>query len=108
MFSVSLALLLFSTAPRAAAAASAPVAQQTKDPIRVYPTPEAQGSITVLSAAKCTVLFYLFDAEGKLVYQSRLSKHEAQIIEGLTNGTYTYHAFQNDEKLKGGKVDIKH
>ena len=77
-----------------------------KGPLRVYQTPNEAGSLTVSSAIDA-LQFYLFDIEGKLVYQSRIGRHERQTVEGLPPGAYTYHAFRADEKLKGGIVAIK-
>lgn len=78
-----------------------------KEVIKVYPTPNNQGSITIQSANQNSLSFYLFDVEGKLVYQTIIKKNEKQQIEGLNKGTYLYNAFQNDENLEGGKVELK-
>ena len=80
---------------------------QTKEAVKVYPTPQAAGSLTVQSSSRVVLSFYLFDLEGNLVYESRLEQRGQQTIEGLHPGTYTYHAFCADEKIKGGKVSIK-
>lgn len=78
-----------------------------KEVIKVYPTPENQGSITVYSANKQSLSFYLFDLEGKMIYQAIIKQNEKQTIEGLTKGTYLYNAFLNDESIEGGKVVLK-
>jgi hypothetical protein len=36
-----------------------------------------------------------------------LKKNDKQVIEGLTRGTYSYNAFQNDESIKDGQVILK-
>ena len=81
--------------------------QKVKEVIKVYPTPNYQGSITIHSANNTSLNFYLFDLEGKLLYQTVIRKNEKQLIEGLTKGTYLYNAFLNDENLEGGKVELK-
>ena len=80
---------------------------KTNETVKVFPTPDNEGSLTITSVNKATLHFYLFDLEGNLVYQTMLKKNDKQIIEGLTRGTYSYNAFQNDESIKGGKVILK-
>ena len=80
---------------------------KVKEVIKVYPTPNNRGSITIHSANKTSLSFYLFDLEGKLIYQAIIKKNEKQLVEGLTKGTYLYNAFQNDENLEGGKVELR-
>lgn len=80
---------------------------KVKQVIRVFQTPDNKGSITIHSANETTLSFYLFDLEGKLIYQSIINKNEKQKVEGLTKGTYLYNAFQNDENLEGGKITLK-
>ena len=75
--------------------------------VKVYPTPDNEGSITVSSVNHATLHFYLFDMEGKLIYQTTLKKNDKQTVDGLTKGTYSYNAFQDDESIKGGKVILK-
>lgn len=65
----------------------APVGGFQKEPVAVYQTAQRPGSLTVQSVSRAQVQFYLFDVEGNLVYQTRLSGGEEQIIEGLTAGT---------------------
>ncbi|MDB5208378.1 MAG: type sorting protein [Flavisolibacter sp.] len=77
------------------------------DTVKVYPTPDNEGSITISSVNQATLQFYLFDLEGKLIYQTQLKKNDKLTVEGLTKGTYLYDAFQNDESIKGGKVVLK-
>lgn len=80
---------------------------KAKEVIKVYPTPNNQGSITIHSANQTSLSFYLFDLEGKLIYQTVIKKNEKRQVEGLDKGTYLYNAFQNDENLEGGKVELK-
>lgn len=100
------ALTAAKPSPQAKAIVPAPL-HQTKEAVKVYQKPQQPGSLTVQSAAESTLSFYLFDVDGNLVYESRLKQHEQQTIEGLQPGAYTYHAFYADEKLNGGKVEIK-
>lgn len=88
-------------------AANTSVVAQDKTSIHVYPTPNRQGSLTVHSAARQPVSFYLFDLEGRLVYQARFAQNERQTVSGLAAGTYTYQAFRDDEELKGGQVEVR-
>ena len=102
--------LLFATpvsSPQNNAIVIVPGETHKKEVIKVYPTPNNQGSITIHSANKATIYFYLFDLEGNLIYQTIISKNEKQVVEGLTKGTYIYNAFQNDENLEGGKIILK-
>lgn len=78
-----------------------------KETIQVYATPDNEGSVTVFSDNKKTLSFYLFDVEGKLIYQTKIAQNEKQTIEGLEKGTYLYHAFENDKNLKGGKIILQ-
>lgn len=81
--------------------------QQVNDTVKVYPTPDNEGSITVHSANKATLSFYLFDLEGKLIFQTALKQNQKQTVNGLTKGTYLYNAFEKDENIKGGNVILK-
>ena len=78
-----------------------------KEVIKVYQTPHEEGCLTIRSTTNASIQFYLFDSEGKLVYQSEMKHREQHTVEGLLPGAYTYHAFRADEKLKGGTIDIK-
>jgi hypothetical protein len=80
---------------------------KAKEVIKVYPTPNNKGSITIHSANEKALTFYLFDLEGKLLYQAQIGKNEKLLVQGLTKGTYLYNAFLNDENLEGGKVELK-
>ena len=80
---------------------------RVKEVIKVYPTPNNKGSITIHSPKQSTLSFYLFDLEGKMIFQSVIKKNEKKTVEGLTKGTYFYNAFENDESLEEGKVEIK-
>lgn len=109
MLPLCLALLLTAANPIPAAGRSETAnVNGAKNFLRVYQTPNEEGSLTVWSAAGAALQFYLFDAEGHLVYQSEVKGRGRQTVEGLLPGTYTYHAFRADEKLKGGAVAIKH
>lgn len=78
-----------------------------KGAIKVYQTPNNSGSITIHSAKHKQLSFYLFDLEGKMVFQTVIKKQEKQTVEGLTKGTYIYNAFENDETIEKGKVELK-
>lgn len=80
---------------------------KVKEVIRVFQTPDNKGSITIHSANEASLTFYLFDLEGKLIYQSIINKNQKQKVEGLTKGTYLYNAFKADENLEGGKITLK-
>lgn len=80
---------------------------ETKEALRVYQTPNLPGSITVRSKIETGLAFFLFDLEGVLVYQTQLKNAGEQTVEGLSAGTYTYHAFQADKRLHDGKVELK-
>ena len=80
---------------------------RTKEVVRVFQTPDDKGSVTVHSANKTSLSFYLFDLEGKLIYQSTINNNEKQKIQGLSKGTYLYNAFRADENLEEGKVILK-
>jgi hypothetical protein len=80
---------------------------KTKGVIKVYPTPNNQGSITIHSGRQTPLSFYLFDLEGKMIFQSVIRKQEKQTVDGLTKGTYIYNAFENDENIEKGKVELK-
>ncbi|HVF80523.1 MAG TPA: T9SS type A sorting domain-containing protein [Flavisolibacter sp.] len=101
-------LLLVSAGTLQSTVAIVPVKfHKSAETIKVFPTPDNEGSITISSVNRATLQFYLFDLEGKLIYQTTLKKHDKKIIEGLTKGTYLYDAFQNDESIKGGKIILK-
>ena len=42
-----------------------------------------------------------------MIFQTVIKKQEKQTVEGLTNGTYIYNAFENDENIEKGKVELK-
>lgn len=76
-------------------------------PIKVSLTQKKEGSMTIRSAHAASLSFYLFDLEGKLVYQTNLKQAEEQVVTGLTKGTYLYNAFDNDKIIDGGKIIIR-
>ncbi len=78
-----------------------------KEVIKVFATPGNEGSITVCSANPGELSFYLFDLDGKLVYQTPIKQNERVTVEGLVKGTYYYSAFKNDVNIKGGNVILK-
>lgn len=103
-----LSLLLTTANPEPVNTAIVPVkVRKAKEVIKVYPTPNDKGSITIRSTNDKALTFYLFDLEGKLLYQAQISKNEKQQVQGLTKGTYLYNAFLNDENLEEGKVELK-
>ena len=81
--------------------------KKAKEVIRVFQTPDNKGSITIHSANETSLSFYLFDLEGKLIYQSIVYKDQKQKVEGLTKGTYLYNAFHADVNVEGGKITLK-
>lgn len=100
--------LLFTANPQPATNNIVPAKlRKAKEVIKVYPTPNDKGSITIHSANDKALTFYLFDLEAKLLYQAVIGKNEKQQVQGLTKGTYLYNAFLNDENLEGGKVELK-
>ncbi len=99
--------LLTSPLPGRGSTGTATAESRSKEVIKVYPTPHEEGCLTVCSATDAAIEFYLFDSEGKLIYQSQMKHREQQTIQGLLPGAYTYHAFRADEKLKGGIVAVK-
>ena len=108
MLHLFLALLLTTANVSMLAVAEEPAKTvHTKEVLRVYQTPHEEGSLTVRSAADDVLQFYLFDAEGSLVYQREIRGRNLLTVEGLLPGAYTYHAFRADEKLKGGAIAIK-
>ncbi len=78
-----------------------------KEVIKVYPTPNNKGSITVSCGNKVPLSFYLFDLEGKLLYQIKLKQNDKHTIAGLNKGIYLYTAFKNDVSVKDGEVVLK-
>ncbi len=78
-----------------------------EEPVKVSLTQKKEGSMTIRSAHAATLSFYLFDLEGKLVYQTSLKQAEEQVVAGLTKGTYLYNAFDNDKVIDGGKIIIR-
>lgn len=105
MLPFSLALLVsLAQWPQAEVAATT---ANDKAGVRVYQTPRRPGSLTVQAVGRQPLSFYLFSTEGELVYQTNMQSRGQETIEGLPNGTYTFHAFRADEKLKGGKVELK-
>ena len=82
-------------------------AASAKKVIKVYPTPNNSGSITIHSARHKPLSFYLFDLEGKMIFQAILKKEEKHTVAGLPKGTYIYNAFENDETIDKGKVELK-
>ena len=103
-----LSLLLTTANPELKTTNIVPVKlRKAKEVIKVFPTPNDKGSITIHSANDKALTFYLFDLEGKLLYQAVIGKNEEQRVQGLTKGTYLYNAFLNDENLEKGKVELK-
>lgn len=75
--------------------------------VRLYPNPSTDGTVTICSMADETLEFYLFDLDGKLIYQLSLKNKEKQTIRGLKKGTYMYNILDKDETVEGGKILVK-
>jgi hypothetical protein len=82
-------------------------AENKKGVLKLYPNPSYDGRISIISLKKETLYFYIFDMEGKLVYQALLENNEKKAIENLNKGTYLYTAFENDQSIEEGKLIIK-
>ena len=107
LFYLSFLVTVFNNSYHSGATPVVPVKIATRGVIKVYPTPNNEGSITIHSARQTPLSFYLFDLEGKMIFQSVIKKQEKQTVEGLTKGTYIYNAFENDETIDKGKVELK-
>lgn len=84
-----------------------PIEEKKDRIIKLYPNPSSNGTVSILSAKPTTLHFYIFDMEGKLVYQTLLKNNEKKKIENLDKGTYLYTAFENDQSIEDGKLIIK-
>ena len=78
-----------------------------KETIKVYPTRDHAGGVTIFSAYAATISFYLFDVEGKLVYQTDLKQANEQMVKDLAGGTYWYTALDKDVKVEEAKIVIR-
>jgi len=75
--------------------------------IKLYPNPSYNGTITISSSIDDAVTLYVFDLDGKLIYQTSISNKQKQMINGLKKGTYMYNVQNKDENIDGGKIIIK-
>ena len=51
--------------------------------------------------------FYMFNIEGNLVKEYSINGSKKITITQLEKGTYIYEFFNNDERLKNGKIELK-
>lgn len=101
-----LALFLsgFQTMPPAKDVAAASTA---KHRLKVILTQGNEGCVTVKSAHRATISFYLFDVDSKLIFQTVLRQSDQELITGLTKGTYSYTAFENDKSIDEATINIR-
>jgi len=55
---------------------------------------------------KKQVDFFVFDLEGTLVHNYRMSANDEKKITGLQKGIYIYRVFCGDEETAAGKIEI--
>jgi hypothetical protein len=75
--------------------------------VRLYPNPSYDGNITISSNHGQPLTFYVFDVDGKMIFQTTLLPKQKQTIYGLKKGTYMYNVQNKDENIDGGKIIIK-
>lgn len=63
------------------------------------------GKLVVTSVYSSPVQFYLFDLDGKLIYQATV-KEGKQTVADLNKGMYLYNILDKDEKISSGKAII--
>jgi hypothetical protein len=78
-----------------------------KETIRIYPNPSSSGNIHVSAVGDQELQFYVFELDGTMVSNIRLSGKEKKTIKNLRKGTYTYDVFLNDEGVESGTIVVK-
>ena len=68
---------------------------------------ETDITVSVKTQKKSAVQFYMFAANGNLIKQMNIEGCSKFSIEHLSKGTYVYDVFNNDERLKSGKIELK-
>ena len=78
-----------------------------KPVIKLYPNPSYDGSITISSTSSEPLQFYVFDLDGKMIYQATLKDRNKLTITGLKKGSYMYNVLKKDENIDAGKIIVK-
>jgi hypothetical protein len=80
-----------------------------RDIIKIYPNPSSNGTIHIASnqTDDKELQFYVFDIEGTLMHNIKLSAKTKKTITGLQRGVYMYDVFSNDESIERGKIIVK-
>ena len=78
-----------------------------KETIKIYPNPSTSGNIHVSAVGDQELQFYVFELDGTMVSNLRLSGKEKKTIKNLRKGTYTYDVFMNDEGVESGTIVVK-
>lgn len=74
--------------------------------ITLFPNPSYNGNITISSNSGEAITFYLFDLDGKMIYQEVIKKDKKVLITGLKKGSYMYNALKKDEIVDGGTIIV--
>lgn len=64
-------------------------------------------TISVKTSKDNKVQFYMFTVEGNLIKELTISGSKKISILSLEKGIYLYEFFNNDERLKSGKIELK-
>jgi hypothetical protein len=64
-------------------------------------------TVSVKTSKDNKVQFYMFNTEGNLVKELNISGSKKVSITLLEKGVYLYEFFNNDERLKTGKIELK-
>lgn len=82
--------------------------QYSKDIIALDPNPN-RGMLHVKNTSTDIneVQFYVFDLEGVMIENIKLTRNERKKISGLNKGTYMYEVFNEDESIERGKIIVE-
>ena len=64
-------------------------------------------TVSVKTSKNTNIKFYMFSVEGRLVKQLNIYGSTSISITQLEKGIYIYDFFNNDKRLKNGKIELR-
>ena len=64
-------------------------------------------TVSVKTSKNTTIKFYMFSVEGRLIKELNIYGSIRISITQLEKGIYIYDFFNNDERLKNGKIELR-
>ncbi len=82
------------------------VCKQKEQTVRLLPNTTYSGTLSVVSASKAPLHFYIFDVEGTILFHTLLQPGSKRTVDALKKGVYSYDVFRQDEGVEQGKITV--